>query len=306
MKLEEMILVIENRKGEETNYLFTLSEYMKTVGVLYDGHLGDISQAVEELYATQKDSSKWEGFYYSANKSLSARFCSGQDQLRGFLFGTFNEEINNKRDFRFDEERCPKECLEVLKAYGMGTDGHSKFNSLHYEKMQHTFQAGERVRNLNGMDYRILEVLSPKNLLLLTEKNGQLVVGVDTNFYKRTPKEACISTDSAIYGIEWGQGIYLGNKITEISFDAIRNQYGIPSEQKNLAQHHDEQKYRFDIYKNLSENKALTDEVRDAAGASLDSIFGTDNRDMFLSFLDRGYYDGGFRENREAEQEKSR
>lgn len=78
--------------------------------------------------------------YLSANKTIYAKFCTGESQLRSFLLGMFNEERAGKREFVFDEERCSPGCLEVLVTYGLETDGHSISGGLRYDTVKHTFQ----------------------------------------------------------------------------------------------------------------------------------------------------------------------
>lgn len=306
MKLENMILVVNNRTRKETNYLSSFSDYMKHIEEVHEGAAEEIWRSAERLYETKDNKTQWDEIYITANETLSARFCANQEQLRGFLFGVYNNEIEGKRNYVFNEERCSKECFGVLEAYGIKTDGHSHFNSLHYEQMEHNFKMGEIVRNLNGSDYRILEVLSPKNLLLMAQSTGEYLVAVGMQFFKRTPKSDDTIPDSAIYGIEWGQGIYLGNKIPGTSIDAIRSTYGILPENESLFEYCERQKSQFDLYQNLSENKSLTDTVRRAADKSLEILYSTENRETFLHFLEKGCFDGGYGGIGEREPEKLR
>lgn len=313
MKLEDMILVIENRKGTETMYLLGLPDYMEMVLRACEDSAIDMADAVKQLYDTREHGEGWSELYFAGNKSSQAKFCDSEAQLRGFLLGLKEDGTTEKPSF--EEERCTPDCLEVLRAYGMGTDGHNLFNTLHYEKVEHDFHAGETVRNMNGSDYRIMEVLSPQNLLLMSVKTGELLVGVNTQYYQRTPKEGYSSLDSVISGIEWGNGIYLGNKITSIDFESIRNSYGIPKEAETLTQYRDRLKHEYRLYASLADNANVVHELREAAWKSREAVFETEDYDTFLAFLNKGFYDRNFRgiapeeqqkENQQKMQEKAR
>ena len=169
MKLEDMILVVENRKGTETNYLLNLTDYMETVVKLWGENAEDMAGAIGTLYETKAGKREWSDLYYAANKSIHASFCTGETQLSVFLNGMLNDG-----EWSFDTERCSKDCLDVLRIYNLKPDGLRLFPSLHYERVEHTFHVGEMLHNMNGNDYRVLAVLSPKNLLLMSAVDGQI------------------------------------------------------------------------------------------------------------------------------------
>lgn len=312
MKLEDIIFITENWKGTETNYLFAPKDYLEVIMNAYKDSPQDITRAVEELYQTKerKDGTLgrgWSELYVSSNKSFYARFCGDESELSGFLLGYGNHD---DKVVPFDVEKCSPECLEVLRAYGIGTDGLPVFNSLHYELTEHDFYAGEVVRNLNGSYYRVMEVLGSNNLLLISVAAGNLLVGVNTQYYQRTPKEGYSSPDSVICGIEWGQGIYLGNQITNIDFESIRSSYGVPEDRETLRQYRDRLKHEFRLYESMKDNTNVTHEMREAAWKSQNTVFETEDYDTFLAFLDKGFYDGKFRgvleESPQKKPEKSR
>ena len=303
MKLEDMILVVENRKGTETMFLLGLADYMEMVLKACEDSAMDVADAVKQLYDTRDGKNGCSELYFAGNKSSHAKFCVSQAQLRGFLMGVGEDGLVGDK-LVFDGQRCTPDCLEVLKAYGMDTDGHSLYNSLHYEAVEHEFHTGEIVKNLNGNDYRVLEVLSPKNLLLMSVNTGEVMVGVGTQFYQRTPKEGYASPDSVISGIEWGQGIYLGNRITDISYESIRGSYGVSKDKETLAQYRDRKKHEFRLYQSLVDCQDVSHKMRDAAWHSLNDVFGTEDFNTFCAFLDKGYYDGNFRGIVEGQQQK--
>lgn len=233
MKLEDMILVTENYRGTERKFLAGLAEYM---GMMLDAcgdSAQDMADAVQQLYATREDEKRYNTLYFSADKSSRAAFCSSVGQLVSFLAGE-PEDREGKAGAVFDESMCTPGCLEVLKAYGLGTDGRPLSCSFHYEQTGHVFHAGESIKNLYGGKYHILEVLDPKNLLLMSENTGEILVGVDTEYFKRTPSGTYASPDSEVRGIEWRHGIYLGKSVSAIDFEGIRSRYGIQEETEKL------------------------------------------------------------------------
>lgn len=307
MKLEDMILVVENHKGTETMFLLGLPEYMEMVLKACEDSAMDMADAVQQLYDTKKDGAGWSELYFAANKSSQARFCVSKGQLQGVLLGVQENGTIGEKPV-FDEERCRPECLEVLKAHGIGTDGHSSFNSLHYEAVNHNFHIGEIVDNLNGSSYRVMEVFSPKNLLLMSVDSGEILVGVNTQYYERTPKEGYSSPDSVICGVEWGHGVYLGDRVADISYESIRQSYGISPEKETLTQFRERLKREFRLYTSISESESVVFTIKVASWKSLDEKFGTQNYDEFCGLLDRGYYDGQFKgiteDNRQKENDQ--
>ena len=96
------------------------------------------------------------------------------------------------------------------------------------QKNRKCFHTGEVLRNMNGNDYRVLAALSPENLLLMAQKDSQIIVGRGVQFYGRYPKDERPDSGSMVTGIEWDHGVYLGNDITKIDFDILKQEYGEP------------------------------------------------------------------------------
>ena len=128
MKLEDMIMVVENRKGTETNFLTDLWRYMEMVVKVCDDSAVDMADAIGQLYGTKENNREWSELYFAENKSIHAAFCTGEAQLRGFLMGNFNDG-----EWSFDEGRCPKNCLEAAANKGW------KFNGLTEKMRTETF-----------------------------------------------------------------------------------------------------------------------------------------------------------------------
>ena len=297
MKLEDMIMVVENQKGTETNFLTDLRGYMEMAVKACDDSAVDMADAIGQLYGTKENNREWSDLYFAGNKSIHAAFCTGESQLRGFLMGNFNDG-----EWSFDEGRCPENCLEVLRINNMKTDGCSLFTCLHYEPVEHTFHAGELLRNMNGNDYRVLAALSPKNLLLMGMADSQIIVGRGVQFYERYPKGERPDSGSMVTGIEWDHGVYLGKDITRIDFDILKQEYGEPDRVENVSDLRDKIRRDFWMQKNVEQKEGLPERVRNAARDCLEHIFGTSEPDVFAKMLDKGMYDGMYQTKEEQKQ----
>lgn len=306
MKLKDIVLVIKNYKGTVENYLTGIADYVKTIAEVCGGQADEMGCAVAALSQTREDSTKWQEMYSASNVSYYARFCGSEAQLRSFMLGMYNEKTEAGKVYSFDEKRCLPECLEVLKAYGIGTDGHNLFNSLHYKAIEHHFKRGEILHNLNGNDYYVLAVLSESNLLLMSQSDGQYIVANNTVMYERSPKEGHQSADSIIEGVEWGYGIYLGHDLMRIDLDGILQKYGRPRQINNIGDYHDETRWQFVKLKSMSQNTSLGQIVRWAAEKELTDTFGTVDREIFENNLKKGSYDNDFHQSGEERKEKSR
>jgi len=297
MKLEDMIMVVENRKGTETNYLLNLTDYMEAALKLWGEHAEDMAGAIRSLYETKADQREWSDLYFAANKSIEAAFCRDESQLREFLFGNFNGS-----DWSFDVERCSKDCLDVLRIYNLKADGQFRSSYLHYERVERTFYAGETLHNLNGNDYHVLAALSPKNLLLVSMADGQVIVGRGVQMYERYPNGERPDNDSMVTGIEWDHGVYFGTDITGIDFDILKQEYGEPDRMESVSDLRDKLRRDFWMQKNVEQKEGLPERVRNAARDCLENIFGTSEPDVFVKMLDKGMYDGMYHAKEEKRQ----
>lgn len=301
MRLDEIILVTENWKGTETNYLSTFEDYMKVLTEVYKDNLQDLSYAIDNLYQTKQERTFSET-YAASNKSFYAKFCSGEGELRGFMLGLLDE-----KKALFDESRCSEECFEVLKAYGMGRDGHGIYNSLHYEPLEYTFRSGEVLHNMNGNDYLVLAVLKEKNLLVMSQTDGQYILAVNAVMYERTPKEGYVSKDSEIRGIEWGHGLYLGHDLTSINLPGIIQEYGNPRELRTTENYRNEARRQFNVYQWLAKEEGLAHAIQWAAEESMRNEFGTTSHSEFEERLQQGSYDSRMKaKHEEIRQQKLR
>ena len=73
MKLEDMIMVVENQKGTETNFLMDLTDYMKEI---WSRFAEPVADAIGALYKTKEGGTDWSDLYFAANKSVHASFCT--------------------------------------------------------------------------------------------------------------------------------------------------------------------------------------------------------------------------------------
>lgn len=232
MKLEEMIMVIKKEKGKEVNYISNLNDYMKTLEEIYPGALQDRADAIAALYETKQGRIGWIEEPGFSGSVYHVRFCNDSSELKKFLQGDFNNKSSEA--VGLDTELCSPCYKDVLLAYGLDERGHSTF-SFHYERLVHGFGEGEVLTNLNGEKYRVLEKLSTKDLLLMSETTREVLIAKDVGYYQRTPNVEYDSVDSEIYGIEWQHGDYLGNHISAINFEKIREDYA-ESQQKEIQQ----------------------------------------------------------------------
>lgn len=296
MKLEDMIMVVENQKGKDTNFLLNLTDYMELALKLWGEYAEDMAEAVGSLYGTKGEKKEWSELYFAADQSIRVSFCSSERQLEAFLAGDLNGG-----EWSFDTERCSKECLDVLRIYNLQTDGKPLFPYLHYEPVEHTFHAGEVLHNLNGNDYRVLAALSPKNLLLVSLKDSQFLVGRGVRLYERYP--AGERPDSSmVEGIVWEHGVYLGHDLTGTDFDILKQEYGEPERIESVPDLREKIRKSFWMQKNVEQKEGLPERLRNVAKNCMEHIFGTSEPDVFAAMLGRGVYDGMYQKKEEPKK----
>lgn len=305
MKLEDMILVTENHKGTESIFLLNLSDYMEMVLKACEDSARDMADALAQLYNTREGKDGCSELYFRADISSQAVFCTNEAQLKCFLLGL---QAGNEKEEKpvFDEARCTPDCFEVLKAYGIGPDGHSLFNSLHYEAVEHDFRQGEILHNLNGYDYRVLSVLGKDNLLLMSQSDGQYIVAVNTVLYERSPKEGKVSEDSVVRRIEWGHGVYFGSDLMNMNLQEIQREYGTDRKIATVDECREEARRQFTVYQQLIKDERLAFIVQWAAEESLKEEFGTTDYKEFETRLQKGRYDSGIKAQEEKRQKEKK
>lgn len=230
MKIQDMILVIQNIKGKETNMLMTLEEYKEAYLFVSSLSREESAQALKELFDTKLSGAGggWAERYITANKSYYAKFCSGIDELQCFLLGTYNDDKN----FQFDREESSRECMWALEEYNLDVNGVAKGFLFHYEQKEHDFKPGEVLHNFNGTDYKVIECYSKSNLLMMDMASGAFLVAVGVAYYDRYPHAGEYTKDNAETGIQWDCKENLSAKPSEIDFAALRAEFCEPYEQK--------------------------------------------------------------------------
>lgn len=184
MEINEMILVIEKQKGEEMNALMTIPDYIRFAPVEKGALPLEVAERMVALGRTVSTEMEWIECK-TAEKSISAKYCKEEQQLIKFLQGGYNS-LN--QSWTFDSKRSSSLCMEKLLTVGLDIKGRRKYRDFHYELQEAVFEQGEILHNFNGSDYRVMETLSPKNLLLMEEVTGNFIVAIGVEFYKRSNK----------------------------------------------------------------------------------------------------------------------
>ena len=227
MDLKDMILVIENDRGTETNMLMTLDDYKSFIAI------DDMSELADNLLQLGRTLGKADNFteYYRApNVTVFARFCKDDVQLGHFLQGLYNDS----KQIRFDKELSSPECLTKMKELAMTDKGWIDDFSLHYEMENRSFERGQTFHNFNDHDYMVLEALSPRNLVVMDMKSGSLTIALGATEYKRYPKDEKPTKDNTTIGVSWEHGIYLGSTLSTTNFKAYKREYGTPEKIEDI------------------------------------------------------------------------
>ena len=190
---------------------------------------------------------------------------------------------------RFDYERCSLECKEKIRLYGIAENGEKdKMVEHHYSHMEHQFKQGENLHNFNGKDYKVVELLSPRNLLLMDMSNGNFVVGLGTSLFMRQIKG---DNEEPEIGIEWEHGVYLSSKPSRIDFQGIREDYGGTKMEKDREDIRLEQEDYFTQLHKLANNPLCSEDIRELLSEIMRAEFCTDKVDKFHQNLSAGIYD---------------
>lgn len=261
MEVNEIILVTENRKGTETNALMTVQDYIRFTQAEYFDSPSVFAEWMVGLGRTIGDEQEWTEVYLAANKSISARYCMDEKQLAKFLQGYYN---STDEKWRFDVEMCSPVCMEKLTVAGLDTRGWRISTGFNYEVQEAGFEQGQILHNFNGNDYRVMEKLSPRNLLLMDVDTGNFLVAAGVDLYMRYPKGQEPGTENCTYGIEWGHGIYFSATPSAIDFRYIRQEYGTPEKVENLADYRNLLERKFKQYQKMAKDELLTDEIKSA------------------------------------------
>ena len=301
MDITDILLVIKNEKGTETNCLMTINDYKEFMNIEQMDSKEEIADHMLLLGRTVGEEHGWAEHYFASNKTVFAKYCMDEEMLENFLLGNFNER---DQIWRFDEESCSKECLDKLRQIGMDTKGWSRCVGFHYEKVEQEYHEGEILKNLNHRQYRIMEKFSPRNLLLMDIKSGKFLVGVNVATFARCPEGEPVTDNNKVVGIEWGHGVYLPSALSAINFRTLRQEYGEPERIENLADYRDMLRTRFNLYHGLSKDELACESIRAAATNAMYEEFGTGRPDTFIDHLEDGRYDGDFNRERTSHNDR--
>ena len=295
MKLEDIVLVKEHIKGRTLNYLSTLDDFMLVHVRLKTDSLVMSGQIALELSKTLSDDCKWMQMQLSENKKVEARLCIDESQLRGFLSGRYDDD--QVRTI-FEQSMCNAYCLDKVIGMGMKMDGSSNPQFVFtYKPVDTKFEQGEVLLNFNGNDYKVMEKLSARNLLLLDMRSGSMTVAIGAGMYMRYPKGEEPTGDNAMTCLEWDHGVYLGNTPSTIDFSAIRQKYGELKEIETIYDYRNNLVEQFDVLKRITQNSLLPDSVKHEAENAMYEKFMTGRDDTFTNNLQEGKYDRGFMDN---------
>ena len=104
MKIEDMVMVINNQKGIEKNFLCSFESFVKQYVTNACDNFFEVAEVISELnHASEKDNSFCE-IYFEPNKTMYARFCGSLNELRMFVAGKLNDGMTNV----FEEDFCDK------------------------------------------------------------------------------------------------------------------------------------------------------------------------------------------------------
>ena len=158
MKIHDMILVIENNKGNDKNMMITPEDFEKGHFFAASVSEDDMAASLKELYETRRcDTRKWIELHIKAEKSYHVKFCRSSNELQCFLIGAYNN-----KEFMFDTGWSSKECVWALKEYNLDVNGRANGLMFHYEQQEYEFKQGEILHNFNETDYK--RVLQRKKL----------------------------------------------------------------------------------------------------------------------------------------------
>ena len=271
---------------DKANSLMTLDDTIEMLKQSGEYSMKEIAAIFSELGRTMTEPD-WAEVYLAGNKTLFMCYCRDESHLRAFLNKKFNDE--NVEDVRFDYERCSHECKEKIRLYGITENGEKdKMVEHHYSHMEHQFKQGENLHNFNGKDYKVVELLSPRNLLLMDMSNGNFVVGLGTSLFMRQIKG---DSEEPEIGIEWEHGVYLSSKPSRIDFQGIREDYGGTKMEKDREDIRLEQEDYFTQLHKLANNPLCSEDIRELLSEIMRAEFCTDKVDKFHQNLSAGIYD---------------
>lgn len=268
MEVTDIVLVIDNWKGMEVNYVMTLDDYMTHLDMYELLSEPDFLKDMINLGKTVAEESAWVENYVAANKTVMAKFCKDREQLSRFMDGYYN---NSNNEWRFDKDDSSKECEDILNSICLNMDGSSKELKMHYEDMKVKNYPGEIVHNFNGHSYRILEKIADKNYVLLDLNSSCFAVAIGMNTYRRYPSGKEPTSENSVVGVSWDHGVYLPSIPSTIDFKLLKENYG---EQKKEEESDEKKEFDIEIKEILSRvERVEADCIGDAIDKAMEMYY---------------------------------
>nr|WP_289707597.1 hypothetical protein [Enterocloster clostridioformis] len=151
MNITDMILVTENHKGNETNSLMDLLDFIDFAVKESWLSLKELAEDMATLGMTCREKEKWMESCFAENTTLSARYCADEKQLEAFLRGGYNTD----QEWKFDEQKCSENCLACLKALGISMDKRSEQEYGTTGQMKELDEHHSRLRNKFNLFYTL-------------------------------------------------------------------------------------------------------------------------------------------------------
>lgn len=226
MDIEDMILMIDNEHGKEVNFLYTFEDYVNMVLIPGYPIVQSAMQAAAELFNTRKEARDWSEVAFSSHHVVYARFCEDQEQLRIFLWGRMNENGGKDKKWSFAESRCSPECICLLKYLGLTVAGKPRYGEYDYERENDVFFSEDQIiTDFSGFKYKIMEVLSKEDYILMSLKTGAVSLAEGVRLYGRYPNDEEPTLKNIVYGVTWDKNTQLSWKATGINMAEVREAY---------------------------------------------------------------------------------
>ena len=143
-----------------------------------------------------------------------------------------------------------------------------------YERLEKEYCQGDKVHNFNGAEYRVLEKLSDRNLLLFNLNSGQFTVGIGVGTFEKHTKGEMPTQSNSEVAIEWEHGVYLGYTPSQIDFEKVRYEYGMAREYENKKEG-ELAEYNIEVSECLSRVISVTaEDLNDAMEQVRDKYYG--------------------------------
>ena len=148
MKINDMIMVIENRKGTESNSLCSFEDYLSEFVFKTTEDQKVRAELIGEIMQSKYEKTGWSEIYTAANHTIHARYCKDLNDLQAFVLGCYNDA---RPEMNLNVFRSSIECLGVVESMGIPYNGSKgDLRALHYEKVKREFVEGEVLSNFNG------------------------------------------------------------------------------------------------------------------------------------------------------------